>query len=85
MESKIKVEDRFLDGYGTLNEKKIYGLLRKEKPNVYAKIEKIVNEINYDANLAMSFVLALLEEVNVGHKTMKKLNKIFQKVSEKTE
>jgi len=85
METKFDHLNKYLDGYGTLNEKKIWGLLHKENPTVHKKVDLIAKEIDYDVNLAMSFALSLLESVNVSYKSVKEINDLFIKISKKVE
>lgn len=75
--------NKYFDGFGLIKEEKIMGLLAKKNPSVHKKVEKIAGELGYDINLAMSFALSLLEEVNMGSKSIKEVEAIFNKVSNK--
>jgi len=82
---KLNIQDKYLDGFGTMNEVKLYGLIRKEKPDVRKLVPKISEMIEYDLNLAMSFCLDLLESNNLGPKSMKEIETIFKKAAKKLE
>lgn len=75
--------DKYLDGFGTMNEVKLHGLIRKEKPEVRKMVPKISEKIEFDLELAMSFCLDLLESVNFGSKALKEVESLFQKESKK--
>ena len=82
MSNEFDELDKYIDGYGDLNESKLWNYLPKNHPKAKKMVEKLAESINHDPKGAMAICLEILQDVNLEN-VAKDIEKIFVKETKK--